>query len=99
MVRKARGSASEFSCDGYCGKQAEDWATIHDRDGLDPSDYVPLCKKCHWHYDHDENWTWLVDLPLSRTMYDYISFYGLSLRVTENRGKSSKKVPVSRRFV
>ena len=53
-----RGKASTHLCwrcleDGT-SKTAEQWATIHGEDGLDPwADYVPLCVPCHAHYDRD----------------------------------------------
>jgi hypothetical protein len=49
-VKKARGSASQFLC--RCGRQAEDWATVHGTEGLDVwRDYQPMCTRCHMHYD------------------------------------------------
>lgn len=51
-VKKARGSASGYLCEGCCGGRAREWATLHGRDGLDVyRDYVPLCNKCHQEYD------------------------------------------------
>ena len=32
-------------------RPAKEWAQIHDRTGDDPSDYMPLCKRCHMAYD------------------------------------------------
>src|SRR5260221_745157 len=51
-VKRLRGSASAQPCQGGCGNQARDWATVHDRDGLDVfADYIPLCARCHQRYD------------------------------------------------
>jgi hypothetical protein len=50
-VMRKRGKARQYLCDGCCGSAAQDWARLHDRSGLDPFDYVPLCRRCHWHYD------------------------------------------------
>jgi hypothetical protein len=50
-VRQIRGAAAQHSCE-HCGGPAKDWATVHDRDGLDPlADYLALCRKCHATYD------------------------------------------------
>jgi hypothetical protein len=64
LIRK-RGRAREHPC-ALCQKDARSWALIAGRathhgpprDGispraysLNPDDYVPLCAKCHWHYD------------------------------------------------
>ena len=55
-VRKVRGSARLQLCAGnseHCTGQAESWATLHERDGLDPLlDYLPLCVPCHVTYDY-----------------------------------------------
>jgi hypothetical protein len=52
-VRRVRGKASAHPCAGACGgaNQAVGWATMHDRDGEDPEDYLPLCGRCHHDYD------------------------------------------------
>jgi recombinational DNA repair protein (RecF pathway) len=50
MVKYKRGRAREHSC-ADCGGQAQQWATIHGRDGRNPEDYRPLCIPCHWRYD------------------------------------------------
>lgn len=49
-VRVARGPASGYTCE-HCEAQAHDWAQLHERDGQDPLDYMPLCRKCHIAYD------------------------------------------------
>lgn len=54
-VADRRGSAKLYKCvhcaEGGTDKQARDWACLHDRDGVDPADYIPLCRKCHNAYD------------------------------------------------
>jgi Recombinase len=54
-VADRRGSARLLKCvhcaDLGTGKQAYDWACLHGRDGVDPMDYIPLCRKCHIAYD------------------------------------------------
>ena len=50
-VRKMRGSASNFLCEGGCQGRARDWALVHGKDGTDPASYVPLCRRCHYRYD------------------------------------------------
>jgi hypothetical protein len=54
-VRTARGSAKLQKCvlcaERGIDKQARDWARLHDRDGKDIMDYVPLCRRCHIYYD------------------------------------------------
>lgn len=54
-VREQRGPAKLLKC-VHCAangtdKQALDWACVHGRDGGDPMDYIPLCRKCHIAYD------------------------------------------------
>jgi hypothetical protein len=49
-VRTVRGKAWLQVCE-HCGGRAWDWATIHGRSGADPTDFMPLCKKCHHVYD------------------------------------------------
>lgn len=54
-VQDRRGPARLLKC-VHCAergtdKQARDWACLHDRDGGDPQDYIPLCRKCHHAYD------------------------------------------------
>jgi hypothetical protein len=54
-VRERRGPANLRKC-VHCtasgsDKQARDWACLHDRDGEDVMDYIPLCRKCHIAYD------------------------------------------------
>lgn len=54
-VQDRRGAARLLKC-VHCAangtdKQARDWACLHDRDGGDPQDYIPLCRKCHYAYD------------------------------------------------
>ena len=54
-VRRARGPAKLQKCAHCAGrgidKQAKDWAMLHDRDGKDIGDYIPLCRRCHIFYD------------------------------------------------
>jgi hypothetical protein len=62
-VRALRGYAREHKC-VECGGQARDWALSHDveetcvapRTGrlysLNIDDYMPMCRRCHVHYDH-----------------------------------------------
>ena len=50
QVKRTRGSASEHQCID-CGGPARDWARLHDKDGSDIWDYVPMCHKCHSVYD------------------------------------------------
>jgi hypothetical protein len=50
-VRKARGAARLYPCDGGCGGQAMDWAIIHGEDAAKVESYRPLCRKCHYRYD------------------------------------------------
>jgi hypothetical protein len=54
-VADRRGPAKLLKCAHCAGrgtdKQARDWARLHDRDGVDPQDYIPLCRKCHNAYD------------------------------------------------
>ena len=47
---RRRGKAREYAC-AHCGGQAQQWATIHGRDGEDAADYMPLCVPCHSAYD------------------------------------------------
>ena len=54
-VADRRGPAKLLKC-VHCAargtdKQARDWACLHGRDGVDPQDYIPLCRKCHMAYD------------------------------------------------
>lgn len=50
MVARIRGSASKRLCE-YCGKQARDWAQVHNTTGVNPDEYFPLCRACHMKYD------------------------------------------------
>src|SRR5262249_32001674 len=34
-----------------CRGPARDWSLIHGRDGNDPADFEPRCRKCHIAYD------------------------------------------------
>lgn len=49
-VRKARGPAKNYPCTD-CSGPARDWSLIHGRDGADPADFEPRCRKCHIAYD------------------------------------------------
>lgn len=49
-VRHARGPAKVHPC-ADCGAPARDWSLIHGRDGRDPADYEPRCRRCHITYD------------------------------------------------
>jgi hypothetical protein len=49
-VRNARGRAAEHLC-CECGKQARDWAQIHDADPYDVNNFQPMCRHCHMIYD------------------------------------------------
>jgi hypothetical protein len=50
-VARERGKAKLYPCYDECGRQANDWATIHGRNGLSIDDYIPLCRSCHVRYD------------------------------------------------
>lgn len=63
-IRAERGKASDCDCVS-CGRPARDWALRHDaeqtkvaRNGrvysLNVDDYMPMCRRCHWHYDHPD---------------------------------------------
>lgn len=67
-VRKARGSAVEYSCVD-CGKQASEWSYDHSDPSqvvgltsrgheaaysMDPAHYSPRCKSCHAVFDSRE---------------------------------------------
>lgn len=46
-----RGRAREHQCVN-CDQPAQEWAQIHDTDGMHPYDhYQPMCFKCHKAYD------------------------------------------------
>lgn len=49
-VYQERGKATDHACE-ECDAPAKEWAQTHDTDGLDPEDYRPLCKSCHFRYD------------------------------------------------
>lgn len=49
-VRAELGPAWEYEC-AHCSSRAMDWATIHERSGESPDDFMPLCKSCHNVYD------------------------------------------------
>src|ERR1035441_4479483 len=49
-VSQLRGKAEEHTC-VCCGSAAQQWAQVHDSDGLDEMDYMPLCVSCHREYD------------------------------------------------
>lgn len=53
-VRRLYGPASDYEC-ANCDKPAREWAQMKDKDGSDPSDYDPMCNKCHQEYD--DHWT------------------------------------------
>jgi hypothetical protein len=54
-VHRSRGKAT--SCYNRelgirdCTSTTYEWSQLHHTDGLDPLDYVPLCKSCHAAYD------------------------------------------------
>lgn len=51
-VYRARGKARDQMC-VRCGKQALEWAQLHDTDGSDSyAHFIPLCKLCHHEYDN-----------------------------------------------
>jgi predicted Holliday junction resolvase-like endonuclease len=60
-VRRAYGKASEYECEN-CEKQASDWAMLHDTNGEDIDDFIPLCRSCHCLYD-DIGRHWRVKSP------------------------------------
>lgn len=64
-VRKARGPASEHLC-ADCGSDAQEWATIHGRDGSEIEDYRPLCCACHGRYD--DHWSAETRAKVSATL-------------------------------
>lgn len=49
-LRAYRGPAKRLKC-VHCAERAMDWARLHDTDGEDIRDYIPLCRKCHIAYD------------------------------------------------
>lgn len=65
-VRAAKGHARDHLCVD-CGGPALDWALSHDAEetfeakttahgrfySLDVDDYMPMCRRCHIHYDRD----------------------------------------------
>ena len=65
-VRYLHGSASTWDCAFQCGKQAQQWAYLHDAEveytdnrgrvySLNPYDYAPMCIPCHRQFDKMEN--------------------------------------------
>ena len=48
-----RGKANTYGC-VFCQKQAEEWANISHKYKQDVNDWMPLCKKCHFKYDHNK---------------------------------------------
>jgi hypothetical protein len=50
MVSRAKGPAKLHKCID-CDDEAVDWSTIHGKDGNDPNEYEPRCKRCHILYD------------------------------------------------
>ena len=54
-VIRVRGAARTHRC-LFCAEgdrivPALDWAQLHEANGLDIADYVPLCRRCHLRYD------------------------------------------------
>lgn len=56
-VTQVRGAARTHDCFFHAerGDQvpALDWAMIHETEGLEVTDYIPLCRSCHLRYDED----------------------------------------------
>lgn len=50
-VYRERGAARDNRCSTDCGKQATQWAHLHDTDSADPANYTPMCRSCHAKYD------------------------------------------------
>ncbi len=50
-VYRERGPARDYSCFRSCGRQATQWAHLHDTDTTDPDNYISLCRSCHAKYD------------------------------------------------
>lgn len=46
----ARGPAKRQTCID-CGNQASDWSRRHGTHPMDPANYDPRCRSCHWKYD------------------------------------------------
>ena len=53
-VARARGRAAEHVCSEGCGKQARQWAHVHDSNPDDVQNYKPMCIGCHRTYDDIE---------------------------------------------
>src|ERR1017187_1600190 len=59
-VVAVHGKANQYPC-ARCseygvGRQAQEWAQVHDTDGLDVwADYLPMCRYCHRQYDQKLN--------------------------------------------
>lgn len=69
-VRKARGLARNQVCES-CPDKAAEWATIKGRDGMNPEDYMPLCRSCHQKYDFKpENIQAATDAKIGRPRPD-----------------------------
>lgn len=49
-VRYARGPARAQACVD-CGSPARDWSRRHGAHPMDPRNYDPRCRSCHWRYD------------------------------------------------
>jgi hypothetical protein len=78
-IYKARGKASDYTCH-TCPNRAREWAQLHDRDGEDPDDYVPLCKPCHIEYDDGAYWT---DRTMTAAQRKVLSIAHTGLKQTE----------------
>lgn len=63
-VRKSRGLACSKSCE-HCGRNADQWAWIHDQDPWDTTSYKPLCGSCHVKYDMTDSWRMKIGLASS----------------------------------
>lgn len=50
-VYRSRGKARNYPCLRGCGRQATQWAHLHNTDATDPNNYEPLCRSCHAKYD------------------------------------------------
>lgn len=54
-VRNKRGKAKEYTCVICNERRAEDWSNIDHQYRRVLEDYRPLCRKCHYKYDKENN--------------------------------------------